>query len=98
MTPAVPPVYTTVFRAPENMDDSQVGKIAAYHAKVVGGNLDGSDFVVTAWKPSPEDLKALNEGGMIFLSMLNGLLPHFLTTNFNEATYGTLGLEPEKDG
>lgn len=50
-------------------------------------NLDGSRFVVVAWKPTPEELNELNNGGMIYLSMLNGLLPHFLTTDFKAAAY-----------
>lgn len=89
MNPSSPPIHTAVFVAPQGMSLSQVGNIHAYRGTVRDcGGLDGADFVVTAWKPTPEDLKRLNEGGQVYLSVLGGLPPHFLSTSFRESTYG----------
>lgn len=88
MTPVEPPVTTNVFVAPVGMSSSQVSKISAYVNRIKGGNLDGTGFVVTAWIPSADELRALNAGGSVFLSCLGSLPPHMLTANFNEATYG----------
>lgn len=59
--------------------------IHAYQGKVNGGSVDGSQIVVTAWRPSPEEVKAIIEGSLIFLSFLGGLPPHFATTEFQQA-------------
>lgn len=89
MTPANPPITNIVFTAPEDMDVSQVHSISAYKGTVPpGNNLDGQEFIVVAWKPSPEDLKLLILGGTVFLSCLGtSLPPHFITADFREASY-----------
>lgn len=69
------------------MDESQVLSIQAFKGIVKSGNLDGAFFVVVAWVPSPEEIEQLKAGKPILLSMLGGLSPHFLTTNFKQATY-----------
>jgi hypothetical protein len=85
MNPFNFPQAKTPFIAPSDMDASQVFTIKAFRGKVNAGNLDGADFVVTAWKPTEEELKQLNEGNAVFLTCLGGLPPHFLTTSFEEA-------------
>lgn len=72
------------------MSSEQVMSIHAYYGQITHpqSNLDGAEFVVTAWKPSPEELKTLNEGGPVYLSCLGGLPAHFLTSSFFQATYG----------
>jgi hypothetical protein len=93
MTPVKPPITNCVFTAPEDLDASQVNSIHAYRESIPTGNLEGATFIVVAWQPSPDEIKALQEGGSIFLSCLGSLPPHFLTTKFSEATYGRIVLE-----
>lgn len=93
MTPAKPPITNCVFTAPEDLDVSQVESIHAYRESIPTGNLEGATFIVVAWKPSPAELQELNEGGLIYLSCLGSLPPHFITTNFGQATYGRIILE-----
>lgn len=68
------------------MDESQVRTLHAFRAEVRGGNVDGSTAVVVAWQPSPEEIEQIRAGALIFLTMMEGLLPHFITTSFQEAT------------
>lgn len=94
MSPVVPPVQNALFGPPPDLDPTQCESIPAFKETVPPGhNLDGATFVVVSWKPSPEDLKTLNEGGLVHISMLGGLAPHFLTTSFSQATYGRIILE-----
>lgn len=102
LIPVRPPISNTVFTAPSDMDYSQVFSIHAFKNAVKAGftqdvfageippgsNLDGASFIVTAWKPSAEELLALNQGGLVYLSCLAVLPPHFLTTSWSDATYG----------
>lgn len=88
MNPCNLRISNSSFGPPEGMDESQVFRIPAYVGTIEQGNLDGSNFVVVAWKPEPKDLIRLMAGGAIYLSCLGGLPPHFLTTSFAEATYG----------
>lgn len=103
MIPVQPPVYNAVFQPPEGMDHTQVFSIHAYRNAVAPGftqhvfggevkdpnsNLDGAAFVVTAWKPTTEELETLNRGGVIYLSCLAFLPCHFLTTDWRIASYG----------
>lgn len=89
MKPATPPVSSTVFKAPNSLDESQVHAIAAYKNVIPpGSNLDGAAFVTVAWRPTPEELIELNNGGLVYITTIGGLLPHFVTTSFSVATYG----------
>jgi hypothetical protein len=87
MKPANFPESNCVFGAPSDLDESQVFSIPAHTGIIVGGNLDGSKFVVVAWTPSPEEIEDLKNGKPLFLSMLGGLAPHFITTSFKQAAY-----------
>jgi hypothetical protein len=102
MIPVKPPLSNAVFHPPSDLDHTQVFSIHAYKNAVSSGftqlvfagevppgsNLDGANFIVTAWKPTDEELAVLVKGGCIFLSCLAVLPPHFLTTDWNIATYG----------
>lgn len=85
MTPSTFPEANVRLGAPDGLTDTQVMTIPAYVGEVVGGSVDGLRLVVVAWKPSAIELERLNQGGEIFLSCLNILPPHFLTTTFAEA-------------
>jgi hypothetical protein len=87
MMPSNFPESNCNFSAPSDMDESQVLTIPAFKGIVNGGNLDGCPFVVVAWIPTPEEIEQLKAGQPVYLSMLGGLSPHFLTTNFKHATY-----------
>lgn len=66
--------------------ESHVRSLRAYVGTMDGGPLDGVDIVVTAWKPTLEELARLNSGAPVFLSCIGGLPPHFLCTTFEAAT------------
>jgi hypothetical protein len=85
MTPAIFPEANQNFKAPEDLDESQVFTIPAYSGNIQGGNLDGAPVVVTAWLPSPEDLERLNAGGAVYLAVIGGLPPHLMATTFKDA-------------
>jgi hypothetical protein len=85
MTPIEFSQANSAFKAPNDLDESQCFTIPAHQRIIVGGNLDGARQVIVAWKPTELDLERLNKGEPIFISMLGGLAPHFLTTTFEEA-------------
>lgn len=86
MIPVQFPEANCKFTAPPGLDESQVVTVPAYNGQVKGGSMDGVRCVVVAWKPNVIDLERLNAGGVVFLSVLGGLPPHMLTTNFQEST------------
>ena len=55
---------------PQDMTDEQCMAIPAYE----GVDDEGFHFFLTAWKPSYEDLKALNEGEPIYIKSLSARL------------------------
>lgn len=73
------------FKAPVDLDESQVSTIDAYRETKSGGNLDGSQFVIVAWQPTEKEIEQMKLGAPVFLTMLGGLAPHFLTTDFDQA-------------
>lgn len=81
------PEANTTFGCPVGMDPSQVATAPAYVGPIRGGNLDGMPCVVVAWKPTEEELEELNAGGLVYLSVLGGLPPHFICTRFSTASY-----------
>lgn len=85
MNPIEPPHANQHFKAPPGMDASQVMTIPAYHAEIKDGNLAGMPVTVTAWQPTPDDVKRINAGKPIYLSFVGGLPPHFPTTRFSFA-------------
>lgn len=87
MIPAAFPEANAYFGPPSGMAESQCSPICAYHGMLTSGSLDGSQIIITAWKPEPHELKMLNEGHPIFLTMVGGLPPHMVTTDFNAATH-----------
>lgn len=73
------------FGPPSDLEESQCATIHAFQTVVSCGSCEGAALVVTAWKPTPDELAQLNAGNPVFLSVLGGLPPHFLTTNLAEA-------------
>jgi hypothetical protein len=87
MTPTNFPQANATAGAPPDMDKNQVMAIRAYYGPVVGGSCDGAPLVVTAWKPSKEEIDLIQQGKPIFISHLGGLPPHFLSMSFEQATH-----------
>lgn len=85
MTPTTFEQANCKFGTPEGLDESQVMTIHAYRGPVVGGSVDGAQLVVTAWKPTEAEIEVMKAGAPVFLSVLGGLPPHFLTTDFEQA-------------
>ncbi len=79
------PQANIIFGPPEGMHENQVAKIPAYCGKVGGGSCDGLTLVVTAWRPTVQELVDLNAGTPIFLTFVGGLPPHFVSTRFEQA-------------
>jgi len=74
------------FGPPSDLHESQCMRIPGFKGQVNNGkSVDGAPLVVVAWKPSEEELIRLKEGHPIYLSVIGGLFPHFLTTDFKEA-------------
>jgi len=80
------PQANTDFGPPAGLAESQVHTIPGFIGPINQGACDGLQMCVVAHTPSKEQLEALNNGAPIFLTMIGGLAPHFLTTNFEEAT------------
>ena len=66
-----------MIQKPENMTDNQC--MAAWC--ITGIDVEGFPYYVTAWKPSYEDLQALNRGEPIYVKVIgNGLPPMAIFT------------------
>jgi hypothetical protein len=87
MEPVTFPQATTIFGPPPGLSESQVRSIPAYVGQVRTGSCDGLPQVVVAWKPTPAEIEAIRNGCPIFLSIIGGLPPHCLTTDFESATH-----------
>lgn len=86
MRPASFPEANSRFHPPADLDESQCGTIHAYQGSIQRGSCEGAHLVVTAWQPDDRERAAIAAGAPVFLSCVGGLPPHFLTTNFAEAT------------
>lgn len=72
---------------PPGLTEAQVKTIYAHVGQANGGSVDGARQIIVAWKPTDEEVARLSSGGLVFLSCLGGLPPHFLCTSFQEATH-----------
>lgn len=70
------PAATHQLHKPGNMEDEECRTAPA----AIG--VDGRfPCFVTAWRPTPQELEELNNGGMVYLHIVsNGLPPHYLAT------------------
>ena len=72
---------------PDELVESQCGTVATFKTQIVGGSCDGLPLCVVAWRPDESDIHTLVKGGVVFVSVIGGLPPHFLTTDFHSATH-----------
>jgi hypothetical protein len=86
MTPVEFPEANTKFGPPSDLEESQCQTISAYVSQVKSGSCNGAVQVVVAWKPTEDEIRQIVLGAPIFPTCLGGLPPHFLTTNFSQAT------------
>lgn len=88
MIPIKFPESNIAFRPPPDLEESQCGTVHGFTGEIQGGSCDGCPVLVVAYRPTAEELEAINNGACIYLSMISdGLPPHFLTTDFNQATH-----------
>lgn len=85
MTPVNFPQANAVFGAPPDLEDSQCERIPVFVGEVERGSVEGSRIIVAAWMPDEMDRQRISAGEPIFISVLGGLPPHFLTTEFASA-------------
>lgn len=69
-----------VVQKPEGMTDDQCFSIPAAH----GIDNAGFMYFLEAWKPSYEDLQALNRGEPIYIKILSAGLPPISVFTLNE--------------
>lgn len=72
-----------VFGPPPDLHESQCLSIPAFIGMVESGSCDGAGIVITGWKPTQQELDELNNGSLVYLCCVGGLLPHYIGTNFN---------------
>ena len=89
MSPVDFPESNIVFKGPEGLDETQVRPIRGYLGNVERGSMDGVKLAVVGWEPSEEDLVKMIEGGVIYLTVIGGLPPHYLSMDFHTATHPT---------
>lgn len=85
MTPVEFPQSNVIMTAPDGLDESQVLSIPGFRANIEGGNLDGLQMVIVAWKPNEAEILQMIHGAPIFLRCIGGLPPHSIHTTFTEA-------------
>jgi len=81
MTPFAFPECNVKLVAPAGYDESQVQTIDGFIGPIVGGELDGQEISVVAWKPDESELEDLKNGNPIYLVVFGrSLPPHTLKT------------------
>lgn len=83
MIPSDFPEANMILNPPEDTAPGAVLPIRALHCTCLSGPLDGSPAFITAWKPNPEDLERLNNGGFVYLSVIGAAPPHSLHTDLS---------------
>jgi hypothetical protein len=86
MTPTEFPEVNARFGPPFGYAESQVMPILAYYGMIERGSMEGDAIVVTAWKPTRDEIAQIASGKPIFLTFVGGLPPHYPSMSFQEAT------------
>ena len=85
MNPVEFPESNTVIGKPDDLEETQCASIPGCVFKINGGNLDGSQGIVVAWKPRPEEIEEIVKGGLIYVTFLEIITGHTVNTNFKSA-------------
>src|SRR5689334_15575523 len=95
------PQANFTFGKPQSMTNDQCGALRVRVGVVSLPRMDGTDavddFIVntSAWKPDEDDLKRLNDGGLIYLDIFGHQHPVVsVSTQLREAR--TIGSDPLK--
>jgi hypothetical protein len=82
------PETNITFGPPPHLTELLCLSIRAFQHDVLGGSCDGEPQVVVCYQLEPEEIAFLQQnGGKIFVSMLGGLAPHYLSFDFYNATH-----------
>lgn len=87
MIPEKFPEANCNFGPPSELEESQCYSVVGYRGQIQGGSCDGLEQVVVAYRFTEAELEFLKEKKVIYLSMIGGLAPHFLSYNFHTATH-----------
>lgn len=87
MRPEDFPESNCVFGPPAALAESQCHSVPAYKGEIKTGSCDGLKQVVVAWRFTKEEIEVLSNGGLLYLSVIGGLLPHYLSLSFHDATH-----------
>ena len=82
MKPVNFPQANCTYGAPADCDPSQISTIPAFRGTNTGGNMDGQEVAVVAWKLDDLDMERVKAGALIYLVFAGGLPPHFAATEF----------------
>lgn len=86
MTPVKFDQCNVRYGPPEGLAESQVRTIDAFRSEVQTGSMEGSQMTVVAYRPTQQEVEQLQEGGLIYITFMGGLPPHFPSTSFVQAT------------
>lgn len=87
MTPEKFTEANTEFHPPIGLEESQCQTIHGYVGQIKSGSCDGCDQTVVAYRLSIEEIEWLRRNPVLYLSMIGGLAPHFLSFSFEQATH-----------
>lgn len=87
MTPIKFPESNNEYGPPRGMDESQVRTVPVFKGKVEGGSCKDFPIVVVCYELTEADVEALLHGRKIYVSMIGGLAPHYLSQTFYDATH-----------
>ncbi len=77
MTPAIPPGYNVIYRKPVDWNEAKDGPCDDVHV------IKKNGYITSVWKPSEDELKELNSGGLVLMV--------FVGENFPPVSLGVVG-------
>lgn len=66
-----------IYGPPRGMSESEVRSIFAYHGPVY--DWPGTNNTVVCWKPRQDEIDEIQRTGQVWIVMMGGLAPHFVT-------------------
>jgi len=64
---------------PKDWNDETMGECASLPVMIIDHD-NGQRFIISAWRPSKEDLEVLNSGGLLYLQVYGSMPPVALYT------------------
>lgn len=78
MTPGKFKESNIAFKAPPDIGTCE--DIQGWSGQIRGGEYDGMQLSIVAWKPDDLDKARIAKGGLIYLSVFGGMIVHNLAT------------------